>query len=104
MGGQQAAYAAGPVDLRLQNGVVSEVGDRLTATDADDVIEAALDQTSRLQEDSSKLQQRFQMEDPTVGLEETVIAMQKANLGFQAVVQARNKLVAAYTEIMNMNV
>lgn len=69
-----------------------------------DLVKTALEQTSRLQDESAKLQQRFQMEDPTVGLEETVIAMQKANLGFQAVVQARNKLVAAYTEIMNMNV
>ncbi len=40
MGGQQTAYAAGPVDLRLQDGVVSEVGDRLTTSGADDVIEA----------------------------------------------------------------
>ncbi len=69
-----------------------------------DLVKAALDQTSRAQNESADLQKRFQLEDPTVGLEETMIAMQKASLGFQAVVQARNKLVSAYTEIMNMNV
>jgi flagellar hook-basal body complex protein FliE len=33
-----------------------------------------------------------------------MVSMQKASVGFQAVVQARNKLVSAYTEIMNMTV
>jgi flagellar hook-basal body complex protein FliE len=44
------------------------------------------------------------MENPDVGLEETMIAMQKASLGFQAAVQVRNKVVQAYNDIMNMNV
>jgi flagellar hook-basal body complex protein FliE len=33
-----------------------------------------------------------------------MIAMQKANINFQAAVQVRNKLVSAYHEIMNMQV
>ena len=69
-----------------------------------DLVKAALDQTSRAQADAAALQKRFAMDDPTVSLEETMVSMQKASLGFQAVVQARNKLVSAYTEIMNMNV
>lgn len=69
-----------------------------------DLVKAALEQTSRAQLESAGLQKRFSMEDPTVSLEETMVSMQKASLGFQAVVQARNKLVSAYTEIMNMNV
>ncbi len=69
-----------------------------------DLVKAALDQASRSQNDATKLQERFQLDDPTVSLEDTMIAMQKASIGFQAVVQARNKLVSAYTEIMNMNV
>jgi flagellar hook-basal body complex protein FliE len=74
------------------------------ATGFADIMKAALDQTSRAQATSASLQSRFLMEDPTVGLEEAVIAMQKASIGFQAVVQARNKLVSAYSEIMNMSV
>jgi flagellar hook-basal body complex protein FliE len=69
-----------------------------------DLVKAALDQTSRVQNEATTLQNRFQMEDPDVGLEQTMIAMQKASIGFQAVVQARNKLVSAYTEIMNMSI
>ena len=33
-----------------------------------------------------------------------MVAMQKASIGFQAALQVRNKLVSAYSEIMNMQV
>ncbi len=69
-----------------------------------DAIGGALDKVSQLQQNSSGLSKEFQMENPDVGLEETMIAMQKASLGFQAAVQVRNKVVQAYNDIMNMNV
>ena len=33
-----------------------------------------------------------------------MVAMQKAQIGFSATLQVRNKLVSAYSEIMNMQV
>jgi flagellar hook-basal body complex protein FliE len=33
-----------------------------------------------------------------------MIAMQKANISFQELVQVRNKLVSAYHDVMNMQV
>jgi flagellar hook-basal body complex protein FliE len=69
-----------------------------------DAIGGALDKVNQLQESSANLSKEFQMENPDVGLEETMIAMQKASLGFQAAVQVRNKVVQAYNDIMNMNV
>jgi flagellar hook-basal body complex protein FliE len=33
-----------------------------------------------------------------------VLAMQKSQIGFQAVLQVRNRLAQAYTDIMNMQV
>jgi flagellar hook-basal body complex protein FliE len=33
-----------------------------------------------------------------------MLAMQKSQLGFQATLQVRNRLVSAYSEIMNMQV
>ncbi|MBK8323355.1 MAG: flagellar hook-basal body complex protein FliE [Betaproteobacteria bacterium] len=75
-----------------------------SGTNFADLVKMALEQTSKAQNDSTALQKRFSMEDPTVSLEETMVSMQKASVGFQAVVQARNKLVSAYTEIMNMTV
>ncbi|MFN7473187.1 MAG: flagellar hook-basal body complex protein FliE [Burkholderiales bacterium] len=69
-----------------------------------EVIGAAVDKVSELQGESSSLSKDFQLEKGDVGLEETMIAMQKASLGFQAAVQMRNKVVQAYNDIMNMPV
>jgi flagellar hook-basal body complex protein FliE len=44
------------------------------------------------------------MDNPTVSIEETMVAMQKAQIGFQATLQVRNRLVQAYSDIMNMQV
>jgi flagellar hook-basal body complex protein FliE len=64
----------------------------------------ALKSTSSAQLEASRLQREFQHGNPTVSLEQTMVAMEKASLGFQAVLQVRNRLVSAYTEIMNMQV
>jgi flagellar hook-basal body complex protein FliE len=65
---------------------------------------SALQQVSRAQLESSRLQREVQLDNPTVSLEETMVAMTRANLGFTAAVQVRNRLVQAYTDIMNMQV
>ncbi|WP_028312536.1 flagellar hook-basal body complex protein FliE [Derxia gummosa] len=65
---------------------------------------AALKDVSAAQAGAADMQKRFQMEDPKVGLEDTMLAMNKATLGFQSLLQTRNKLVQAYSEIMNMQV
>jgi flagellar hook-basal body complex protein FliE len=57
-----------------------------------------------LQAQSSQLQRRFQMEDPNVSLEQTMVAMQKSQIAFQSALQVRNRLVQAYSDIMNMQV
>jgi flagellar hook-basal body complex protein FliE len=67
-------------------------------------LKTSLDQVSAAQNNADQLGQRFAMGDDTVSLSDTMIAMQKANISFQATVQVRNKLVSAYHEIMNMQV
>lgn len=67
-------------------------------------LEDALASVSRLQNQSGNMAREFQTENPNVTLEETMIAMQQSSLSFQAVVQVRNKLVTAYSEMMNMQV
>lgn len=64
----------------------------------------ALNSISAAQQTATTMQREVQFDNPTVSLEETMIAMQKAQLGFQSAVQVRNKLVQAYTDIMNMQV
>ena len=62
----------------------------------------ALDQVNASQQQSTDLTTRFVAGDDSVSLSEAVVAMQKASLEFEAVTQVRNRLLAAYQEIMNM--
>lgn len=64
----------------------------------------ALKSVSAAQLHASQQQQQVQLGNPSVSLEETMVSMQKAQIGFQATLHVRNKLVQAYTDIMNMQV
>ena len=64
----------------------------------------ALANVSRDQNNAQRLQRELSLDNPTVSLEETMVAMQKSQIGFQATLQVRNRLVSAYSEIMNMQV
>ena len=60
--------------------------------------------SGQTQNESARLQREVQMENPNVSLEETMVAIQKAQIGFQATLHVRNRMVQAYTDIMNMQV
>ena len=64
----------------------------------------ALGSVSASQNEAARLQREVQLDNPTVSLEETMVAMQKSQIGFQATLQVRNRLVQAYSDIMNMQV
>ena len=67
-------------------------------------LQGALRSVSEAQNQSSKMQREVQMENASVSLEQTMVAMQKAQIGFQATLHVRNRMVQAYTDIMNMQV
>ena len=108
------------MDLRLHSsnvlrplGTTSDAATRLTkpiqAAEAEGhgfgvALENALRSVSAAQNHSSHLQREVQLENPSVSLEETMVAMQKAQIGFQATLHVRNRLVQAYTDVMNMQV
>ena len=69
-----------------------------------DNFKTALQSVSSSQNEVNRLQKAVQMGDPNVSLEETMLAMQKAQIGFQATLNVRNRMVQAYTDIMNMSV
>ena len=64
----------------------------------------ALAAVSKSQMDAVAMQREVQLDNPTVSLEQTMVAMQKAQIGFQATLQVRNRLVQAYADIMSMQV
>ncbi len=64
----------------------------------------ALQSVSQAQNQSADLQREVQLENPSVSLEQTMVAIQKAQVGFQATLHVRNRMVQAYSDIMNMQV
>lgn len=69
-----------------------------------DNLKAALHKVSQAQNEAGRMQTEVQLGNPQVSLEETMVAMQKAQIGFQATLHVRNRMVQAYTDIMNMGV
>jgi flagellar hook-basal body complex protein FliE len=68
------------------------------------VLQQSLQQVNQAQQTSGHLATRFEQGAPEVSLTDVVLAQQRASLQFEAVTQVRNRLVAAYQEIMNMQV
>lgn len=69
-----------------------------------DALRTALQEVSAAQQRASELQNQVQLGNRNVSLEETMVAMQKAQIGFQAALHVRNRLMQAYTDVMNMQV
>ncbi|WP_448505787.1 flagellar hook-basal body complex protein FliE [Immundisolibacter sp.] len=63
-----------------------------------------VNQVNQAQSASRDLATRFEQGDDKVSLAQVMVASQKANVSFQAVVQVRNKLLAAYQDVMNMQI
>ena len=69
-----------------------------------DALKASLQNVSNAQVQADDMGKKFAAGDDSVSLSDTMIAMQKASISFQATAQVRNKLVSAYHDIMNMQV
>lgn len=66
------------------------------------LLKQSVDAVNQAQQTSSELAKAFELGEKDVSLAEVMIASQKANVSFQAMVQIRNKLVEAYQDVMNM--
>ena len=64
----------------------------------------ALQSVSAQQHEANRLADAFQADPSQVSLEQSMVAMQKAQIGFQSALHVRNRLVSAYSDIMNMQV
>ena len=67
-------------------------------------LDQALRSVSAAQSEAGALADAFQADPSSVSLEQTMVAMQKSQIGFQSALHVRNRMVAAYSDIMNMQV
>ncbi len=73
-------------------------------TDFAQVLKNTIEQVNQTQQQAEDMAAKFAAGDGNANLHEVMISLQKANLSFQEMVQARNKLVTAYHDVMNMQV
>lgn len=69
-----------------------------------DLLVASMNEVAQAQQESSELKAAFEQGLHDIELPDVMIASQKASIAFEATVEVRNKLLAAYQEIMNMQV
>ncbi len=69
--------------------------------DFGNMVKSAIDQVNQLQSASSQTANDF-LTGKNDDLVKVMVDSQKAGLGFQAVVQVRNRMVSAYQDIMKM--
>lgn len=101
---QLKAAATKPAVPTLAPDAAPRINEGASKVSFSDALKSSLQQVSDTQNHSAELGRRFAMGDDSVSLSDTMIAMQKSSISFQATVQVRNKLVSAYQEIMNMQV
>lgn len=65
-------------------------------------MKAAVGQVSAAQQGARALAEAFEAGAPGADLTRVMLEVQKASLSFKAMTEVRNKLVAAYQEVMNM--
>lgn len=74
------------------------------AADFATVFKVSLDSVNSRQQQAVQMAREFELGVPGTNLQDVMISVQKANIGFQQTVQVRNRLVSAYNDIMNMQV
>ncbi|WP_261640363.1 flagellar hook-basal body complex protein FliE [Erwinia mallotivora] len=92
---------------QLQTAAVKASGGTTEATNQADFageLKAALDKISDTQNTARTQAQDFELGKPVVNLNDVMVDMQKSSVSMQMGIQVRNKLVSAYTDIMNMQV
>ena len=68
------------------------------------LMKSSVDQLSTMQNQATALADAYESGDKSVDLTKVMLEVQKAGLAFRAMTEVRNKLLDAYTQVMNMSV
>ncbi|MDD5434186.1 MAG: flagellar hook-basal body complex protein FliE [Nitrospira sp.] len=68
-----------------------------------DVLKGSIEKVNGLQAEADQATQQFLVGNDS-NIHQVMIAMEKANLSFQMMMQVRNKIVNAYEEMMRMQI
>jgi flagellar hook-basal body complex protein FliE len=68
------------------------------------MLKNTVDSVSTMQNQATALSTAYEAGDKSVDLTKVMLEVQKAGLAFRAMTEVRNKLIDAYTQVMNMSV
>ena len=68
------------------------------------MMKGQIDNVAKMQNSAQALANSYEAGDKSVDLTKVMLEVQKAGLAFHAMTEVRNKLVDAYTQVMNMSV
>ena len=73
-------------------------------SDFANLMKNSMDRVATMQNQATSLANAYEAGDKSVDLTKVMLEVQKAGLAFHAMTEVRNKLVDAYTQVMNMSV
>lgn len=68
------------------------------------LLKNSIDSVNNAQGEAARQQRAFELGDPNTDLSSVMLATSKAQVSFRGMVEVRNRMVAAYQDIMNMQI
>lgn len=94
------AQGVAPSEIKGPDGVIGTN----SSTDFFGVFKSSLDKVAQEQNNAESMQQAFVLGDKSISLSDVMIETQKASMSHQKITQVRTKVIAAYNDIMNMQI
>jgi flagellar hook-basal body complex protein FliE len=88
--------AAGPIAGAQSSGA--------PAIDFATLLRGAVDNVATMQNQATSMAESYEAGDKSADITKVMLEVQKAGLAFRAMTEVRNKLVDAYTQVMQMSV
>jgi flagellar hook-basal body complex protein FliE len=86
------------------SGIGEAPGTAAQPTDFANLMKTSVDHVATMQNSASALADAYEAGDKSIDLTKVMLEVQKAGLAFHAMTEVRNKLIDAYTQVMNMSV
>ena len=86
------------------SGLTEASGAATEGPDFAEVLKNSIAQVNQTQQQAETMAASFAAGNSAENLHDVMIALQKASISFQEMIQVRNKLVSAYHDVMNMQV
>ena len=101
---QQVLSEMRALQARASGGATPAINASAQPSEFANLMKNSVDQVATLQNQASALSTAYEAGDKSVDLTKVMLEVQKAGLAFRAMTEVRNKLLDAYSQVMNMSV